>query len=187
MSSGGAGAQLVESIIILDSTFTNTPVAILTAYTISSTTTAGSLAIENSVFNNVPAIVKGASGVFLAGNTGTFYQGAWVQGNRYIPNGPTHVQTSVSSFARPAGLVTGSLSNYYTRSKLQYENVVSADFSSVRTGGAKGDGVTDDTVAIQNVINSATAAGKIVYFDEGIYKITATLNIGPGARIVGEA
>jgi glucan 1,3-beta-glucosidase len=113
--------------------------------------------------------------------------GAWVQGHRYIPNGPSDVETSVSSFARPSTMVSGSLSYYYFRSKPQYQNVAVGNFMSVRSGGAKGDGVTDDTAAIQAVINSATSAGKIVYFDAGIYKITSTINIGPGAKIVGEA
>jgi glucan 1,3-beta-glucosidase len=187
MSNGGTAGQLVESVVILDSTFTNTPIGISTAHTFSTTSTTGSLAIENTFFNNVPTIVKGPTSVTLAGNTGTYYLGAWVQGHRYIPNGPSDVETSVSYFTRPSTMVTGSANNYCFRSKPQYENVLSTNFVSVRTGGAKGDGVTDDTAAIQAVINSATTAGKIVYFDSGIYKISATLNIGPGARIVGEA
>jgi glucan 1,3-beta-glucosidase len=87
---------------------------------------------------------------------------------------------------RPSTLLQGG-SRYYARSKPQYETILSSGFSSVRAGGAKGDGVTDDSTAIQNVINSATSAGKIVYFDAGIYKVTTSINIPPGARIVGEA
>jgi glucan 1,3-beta-glucosidase len=49
-----------------------------------------------------------------------------------------------------------------------------------------GNGVTDDTTVLQNIINQATAAGKIVYVDAGIYLITKTLTIPPGAKIVGE-
>ena len=49
-----------------------------------------------------------------------------------------------------------------------------------------GNGVTDDTTALQNIINKATAAGQIVYFDAGIYLVTKTLTIPPGAKIVGE-
>lgn len=49
-----------------------------------------------------------------------------------------------------------------------------------------GNAVTDDTAALQSIINSATAAGQIVYFDAGIYRITSTLSIPPGAKIVGE-
>jgi hypothetical protein len=45
--------------------------------------------------------------------------------------------------------------------------------------GAKGDGVADDTTAIQTALNT----GKVVYFPEGIYKVTAPLTIY--ASIVG--
>ena len=45
--------------------------------------------------------------------------------------------------------------------------------------GATGDGVTDDTVAIQNVINvvEASTNGGVVYMPAGKYKITANLTI----------
>lgn len=42
---------------------------------------------------------------------------------------------------------------------------------NVKESGAKGDGVTDDTVAIQTAINS----GKVVFFPEGTYKTTGSL------------
>lgn len=185
MSNGGTTGQLVESVVVIDSTFANTPIGILTSRIATQSTTAGSLALENVVFTNSPAAVKGPSSVYLAGNTGTITTNGWVTGDVYSPTGPNKALSPVSSFIRPAGLLSGT--RYYARSKPQYENVLSANFMSVRTGGAKGDGVTDDTTAIQNVINSATSAGKIVYFDAGIYKVSATINIGPGARIVGEA
>lgn len=83
MSNGGSTGQLVESVVIIDSTFSNTPIGISTSHTISTTTTAGTLALENVVFANVPTAVKGPTGTSLAGSTGTFTMGAWVQGNRY--------------------------------------------------------------------------------------------------------
>ena len=45
--------------------------------------------------------------------------------------------------------------------------------------GAKGDGVTDDTVAIQNTINSLSTGGE-VWFPPGNYKISNTLTVGNG-------
>jgi glucan 1,3-beta-glucosidase len=185
MSAGGDQAQTVGSVTLIDSTITNTPIGIKTARTSSSLpTTGGSLAIENVVLNNVPMAVQGPLGVTLAGTTGTTTIGAWVQGNIYTPNGPTNFQGSSTAFPRPASLLSGS--KYYARSKPQYQNLPVSSFSSVRSAGAKGDGVTDDTLAIQNAITSATAAGKIVYFDSGIYKVTNVINVPAGAKLVGE-
>src|SRR5260221_13600380 len=51
---------------------------------------------------------------------------------------------------------------------------------NVRAFGAKGDGTTDDTTAIQNAITAAAAAGGTVYLPFGVYKITAMLQLGNG-------
>ena len=50
---------------------------------------------------------------------------------------------------------------------------------------AKGDGVTDDTTAIQNAIN-ACSVGNAVYLPAGTYKITNTLTISKGIALRGE-
>ena len=56
---------------------------------------------------------------------------------------------------------------------------------NVRTYGAKGDGTTDDTAAIQAAINAAVAtAGGTVYVPAGTYKVTSTLTI-PNSGQVG--
>lgn len=49
------------------------------------------------------------------------------------------------------------------------------DVVSVKDFGAVGDGVADDTIAIQAAINNSHR--KVVYFPSGIYKVTDTLNI----------
>ena len=53
--------------------------------------------------------------------------------------------------------------------------------------GAKGDGATDDTAAIQNAINAARAHGKgaLAYVPIGRYKITSTLNLTGSNYIFG--
>lgn len=75
---------------------------------------------------------------------------------------------------------------YYSRSKPQYNDLPPSSFLSVRTAGATGDGKTDDTNNLQHAIYSASAAGEIVYFDSGTYRIASTLYIPKGTRLVGE-
>ncbi len=53
---------------------------------------------------------------------------------------------------------------------------------NVKAYGAKGDGVTDDTVAIQSAINACgTAGGGIVFLPLGTYIISATLTLSDAA------
>src|SRR5688572_17922094 len=59
------------------------------------------------------------------------------------------------------------------------------DALSVATYGAVGDGVADDTTAIQNTINAAAAAGKSAYLPGGNYLITSRLNLG-STTLTGE-
>jgi glucan 1,3-beta-glucosidase len=186
ISAGGRTAQTVGSVAIIDSTITNTLVGIITAFDSSSgPLTAGSLIIENVVLNNVgTAVQKAGGGTLLAGTSGSTIIAGWGEGNQYTPVGPRRFQGPFTPSSRPASLLSGSL--YYVRSKPQYNNLPASSFKSVRSTGATGNGATDDTAALQNAINSATAAGKIVYFDAGMYKVTSTLTIPAGAKLVGE-
>lgn len=66
-----------------------------------------------------------------------------------------------------------------------------SDFFNVKNFNAKGDGVTDDTTAIQSAITAAAVSGGIVFFPPGNYLVSASLSItasgvsffgsGPGA------
>ena len=73
----------------------------------------------------------------------------------------------------------------FERSKPQYENVPASAFISVKSQGAKGDGVTDDSDVIQQVLNSATP-DQVVYMDHGYYVVTKTIDIPKNIRITGE-
>jgi hypothetical protein len=60
-----------------------------------------------------------------------------------------------------------------------------ADVVNVKDFGAVGDGVTDDTAAIQSAINSGY--GKAVYIPAGTYLVTSTINIsGSNITIYGD-
>jgi hypothetical protein len=59
----------------------------------------------------------------------------------------------------------------------------SSVFLNVKTFDATGEGIMDDTIPIQTTIDNAN--GKWVYFPEGDYKITSTLNLPVGTKIFG--
>lgn len=75
-----------------------------------------------------------------------------------------------------------------------YTNAVStnveaklAQYLSVKDFGAVGDGVADDTVAIQTaLIEACDAGGKTVFMPAGTYLISDTIYCGPNTNIVGE-
>ncbi|KAL3433451.1 pectate lyase superfamily protein-domain-containing protein [Aspergillus tetrazonus] len=186
ISTGGSDKQSVGSITVFDSSFANTPVAIKSAQSESSVPhTAGSIILENVAVENVGTVVEGPTGTVLGGGSGASVIAGWGRGNQYVPAGPTRFAGDITAVSRPAGLLDGG--KYYQRSKPQYESLPVSAFSSVRQGGATGDGTTDDTDALQNVIDAAAASDKVVLFDAGVYKVTKTLSIPANSRIVGEA
>ena len=75
--------------------------------------------------------------------------------------------------------------NVFQRAKPQYENVPVSSFVSVKSKGAKGDGVSDDTAALQQIFDSATP-DQIVYFDHGAYVISDTVRVPKNIKITGE-
>jgi glucan 1,3-beta-glucosidase len=186
ISAGGTSSQEVGSITLIDSTITNTPIGIITAYTSSSSpATGGSLIVENVVLNNVPTAIELTGGTtILAGTSGTMTIAGWGDGHKYTPSGPTQFEGIITPSSRPGSLLSGS--NYYTQSKPQYNTLPVSSFQSVRSAGAAGNGVTDDTYALQQVINNCAAAGDVLFVDAGTYRVTSTLFIPAGSKIVGE-
>jgi hypothetical protein len=56
----------------------------------------------------------------------------------------------------------------------------------IADGGAKGDGTTDDTAAIQGILNDAAAVGGAVYVPStaAFYLVSGLLTVGTGVRLV---
>ncbi|ROO82574.1 pectate lyase-like protein [Actinocorallia herbida] len=58
-------------------------------------------------------------------------------------------------------------------------------YISVKDHGAVGDGVADDTLAIQAAIDALPSAGGVVWVPPGTYKITAALELRPYLALIG--
>lgn len=84
-----------------------------------------------------------------------------------------------------AGLIGAALVGYGGRSVADKLG----EFVSVKdrrfAGGAKGDGVTDDTAAIQAALDALAGTGKQLLFPDGRYRTTATLLARTGVSLIG--
>jgi glucan 1,3-beta-glucosidase len=185
MTSGDGTVQTAGSILVLDSKISNTGVGIATLYDPGQTGTNGTVVLDNvDMSSNVPVAVKngGTQATLLEGNR---VVGSWVQGRAYTgTDGGNAVQAARDAVKKPEGLLTAD-GRVFARSKPQYTDVPASKFVSVKTKGAKGDGKTDDTAAIQAVFDSI-GADEIVYFDHGAYIITDTVRVPKNVKVVGE-
>ena len=187
MSNGGAGGQTVGSVLVLDSRFTNTPIGIKTAYSPDSPQTNGTLILDNvDMTGTAQAVFNNATGAeILPGNQKVTF---FAQGRAYGgAGGGRAVQSPQEEPVRkPDVLLDPDTGKVFTRSRPQYEDVPVENFVRVKAHGAKGDGVTDDTDAIQAIFDRATPE-QVVYFDHGAYIITRTVRVPKDIRITGEA
>ena len=194
--------QSVGSVIVQDSSFPGTPKAIVTAFskTANVPATGGTLIIDNVDFTgSTNAVVDQNGGTILAGGSKI---ASWAQGHTYTAGADVsagdatctsatapaistaNVQGLLQAATKPASLLDSS-GAFFQRSKPQYESVPASSFLSVKSAGAKGDGTTDDTAAIQAVFDKATAS-QVVYFDHGAYIITKTVKVPSNIKITGE-
>jgi hypothetical protein len=124
---------------------------------------AGSLVLDNIKLTNAPVAVGISNGAtVLAGGNITI--DSWGQGNVYSGTNsmPQFTQGIIPSATKARSLVdkTGKV---FQRSRPQYESYAVDQFISVKDHGAKGDGKTDDTKALnaimQKVSDLATSVG----------------------------
>ena len=192
--------QTVGSVIIQDSVFKETPKGVITAYSKTSNTpvTGNTLIIDNVDFTGSSVAVSDhTGGTVLAGGSKVT---SWMQGRGYTTGSEdaaastcattaptassTNIQGPLTAPTKPANLLNKD-GIFFERAKPQYETVPASSFFSIKSAGAKGDGKTDDTAAIQKAFDSANK-DQIVYFDHGAYIITKTVKVPKEIRITGE-
>ncbi|KAI1321012.1 glycoside hydrolase family 55 protein [Xylariaceae sp. FL0255] len=185
----GNDPTAVGSFILKDSKISNVGVGIVTPYqmnqtSMGQTSTNGTLILDNvDMSAGVPIALNSVSGRSLIGANQVI--NGFVQGTQYVNSpGRAVVQGAQQGLNLPKGLTDGN-GNIFTRNKPQYETVALSNFKSVKDQGAKGDGITDDTAAIQKILDDATA-DDIIYFDFGAYIITDTIKVPKNIKITGE-
>ena len=176
--------ESVGGLTVLDSYFYNTTVGIITSANAQSMPpSGGQLLLDNVYFEKTPIAVQStAQETILSGNQRI---SSWGQGHIYIPssNNYTYNQGPLTPPDKSAALLDGS--KFLEHSRIEYSEYSVDKFVAVKSLGAKGDGVTDDTETIQRIIDTY-AATKIIFFDAGAYIHTSTINIPPFAVILGE-
>ena len=135
---------------------------------------------------------------------GTDNLAVFVNGSKQIAT-VNYIETNANTVTFLTGLNVGDLVQFSTASPVSAGSTLSSNVQytpagtgavattvqaklresvSVKDFGAKGDGVTDDTTAINAAITFAS--NHILYFPKGDYKISSTINFGLMTSIVGE-
>ena len=175
--------QTVGSVILADSKFVNTKIGVNSSFTGSSIPrTGGTLVLDNVDFSGAPVAVSSHTGqTILAGGR---VIDSWAQGRQYSGPHGSRIQGPLPPSKKPAGLLD-STGKVFERAKPQYADVPASSFVSVKGRGAKGDGTTDDTRAIQEAMDNLPKDA-ILYFDHGAYLVSSTVRVPKNIRITGE-
>lgn len=163
------------SLALLDSSFTNVNLAIQTDFP---ATTRG-LLLDRVLATNVPQITYG-----LPGNpAGAVFIPSWRQGPAYSNEAPLTGTQGVLPTVRPnKPIATQSRPWFGGPGSAPGSGPVSGGVLNVWDVGAKGDGVADDTAAVQKAVDQSD----VVFFPFGTYLLSSTVTLRNNSVLVGE-
>ncbi|KIN03011.1 glycoside hydrolase family 55 protein, partial [Oidiodendron maius Zn] len=183
------------SLYILDSSFESVATAILSSPFSSDEQGTTVMVLDNNYYEGVGEIVAFSDGT-NAGIPTSGYPPLWGHGNTAYAGSTAYGGYEVNGVSREPTLVASS-SNlpqgniFYERSKPQYQTVHASLFINAKFLAA-GDGVTDDTAAINAILayaaalNTERSIGAVVFFPSGTYIVTDTIHVPTNSFIVGE-
>ncbi|KAK5164580.1 uncharacterized protein LTR77_009786 [Saxophila tyrrhenica] len=186
--------QSVGSVLLADTVMKDVEYGVRFAYQNDSSNfypTGGSLILDNVDMSGVTT----ASVVDYNNNTvlEPMKVQTWASGNGYHATRQgtdTTLQGSKQENAiiapRKAPSLLDSNGNIFTQSRPQYETMPASSFLSAKQNGCAGDGSTDDTAAIVNLLKMSASQNKVAYFEHGAYLVKNTVLVPPGAKMTGE-
>lgn len=193
----------IGSITLTDSSFINVDIGIISQFSCSFIPpSVNNIVIDSVDFNGAEKAITYQNGTVIL--PGGQYVDGWVQGPVYhtdyqtqvfpdhnndvcwVPQGQGACKIGFYNFpSRPSGLFDTDTEMWFDRGKPSYNNFTVDQFKSIKAFGCSGDGVTDDSICLQNFLNSLT--WEIVgYIDHGAYVVTSPIFIPKNIRLIGE-
>ena len=196
LTKGQAGGSLstgqpLGSLILVDAIIANTPTGIVTSLLADNSTSlllqnVGFFKVKNSITDNVLSKVLLAGGDEVKLDNWAFGRVMNAHGESSFIHG-----AAIPTMDRVESLLSTELAyvrpNFYTRRRPKYTDIGQSQIINLKSAGAKGDGVTDDTTALNSIFSAAANMSSIVFVPFGIYRVTDTIKIPVGSRVIGQA
>lgn len=190
----GVQNQTVGSVVLSDSTITGVQYGVRTAYQDNESNnypSGGTLILDNVDMSGVSiaAVVNYNNETVLAPG----FIHAWAEGIGYTASAQgtdtvmkgVRLQNTITAPHKDPQLLD-SQGNIFSKSRPQYETYPATSIVSAKSNGCKGDGVSDDTAAIQTLLQQVAGTNKVAYFEHGAYLVKNTVTVPPNVMMTGE-